>query len=109
MKKAIPKESEIQNACCEYLALRKHFFWRQNNTPVFDSAKRVFRAMPKYALKGIPDIIVIANAGFVVFLEIKRPKAKQSEDQLIFEERCKKIGCEYHVITDVIQLKEIGL
>jgi len=65
--------------------------------------------MPKYALRGIPDVIVITDGGYVVFLEIKRPKAKQSPDQLIFEKRCIEKGAEYHVITSVEQLKPLGL
>lgn len=111
MKKLIPKESEIQNAVCEYLALRKYFFYRSNNIPISDlrNGKRFFRALPKYAVKGVPDITIITDGGFVCFLEIKRPGAKQSSEQKDFEKRCKVIGAEYRVITSVDQLKEIGL
>lgn len=108
-KTKTPLEKDIQNAVCEYLTIKRRFFWRQNTSPVFDKTRGAFRAMPKYSLKGVPDIIVIGDGGFVVFLEIKRPRARQSEDQLLFEERCKKVGAEYHVITDVSQLKELGL
>lgn len=108
-KTKIPLEKDIQAACCQYLELRKHFFWRQNTAPTFDTTRQVFRAMPKYALKGVPDIIVVTDGGYVVFLEIKRPRAKQSPEQVVFEERCKKLGAEYYVVTDVSQLKTIGL
>lgn len=109
MKKLL--EKDIQNAVCEYLALKKHFFWRQNNTPVSDmrNGQRFFRAMPKYALKGVADIIVITDGGFAIFLEIKQPKAKQSIEQKEFQLNCVGLGAEYHIITSVDQLKEIGL
>lgn len=107
--KRIPLEKEIQLACCQYLELKKHFFWRQNTAPTFDVTKQTFRAMPKYALKGVPDIIVVTDGGYVVFIEVKRPKAKQRPDQIEFEKRCKEVGAEYYVISDVTQLKEIGL
>lgn len=102
-------EKDIQNACCEYLALKKHLFWRQNTTPVYDATKKAFRAMPKYSLKGVADIIVITDGGFAVFLEIKVPKGRQSDDQKLFEKRVKEKGGEYYVVTNVAQLKEIGL
>lgn len=105
-------ESSIQNAVCEYLSLKKHFFWRQNTAaiPIFDSSGGVrFRSLPKYALRGVPDIIVITDGGYAVFLEIKRKNGKQSEDQKQFQSFCIAKGAEYHIITDVNQLKEIGL
>ena len=108
-KTKIPLEKDIQLAVCQYLELKKRFFWRQNTAPTFDVTRQVFRAMPKYALKGVPDIIVVTDGGFVVFLEIKRPRGKQSPEQVAFEERCKKLGAEYHVITSVDQLKPLGL
>lgn len=109
MKKKIPLEKDIQFACCQYLELKRHFFWRNNTTPIYDPTRQAFRAMPKYALRGVADIIVIADGGKAVFLEIKRPGGKQSEDQIIFEERCTQVGATYAVITDVEQLIALGL
>jgi hypothetical protein len=109
VKKRIPLESEIQSVICDYLALRKHLFWRSNNIPVFDKTRGSFRAMPKYSMPGLADITVITDGGFSIFLEVKRPKGKQSPDQIEFERLVKKKGGEYYLITDVMQLKEIGL
>lgn len=102
-------EKDIQLAVCDYLSLKRHFFWRQNTAPVFDKQRGVFRSMPKYALKGVPDIIVVTEGGYIVFLEIKRPGGKLSEGQVTFRDRCKEKGAEYHVIDNLDQLKEIGL
>jgi hypothetical protein len=103
-------EMAVQNAVCEYLALKKHFFFRMNNTPISDirNGQRIFRAMPKYGIKGLPDIQVLTDGGFTVFLEIK-DKSKQSDDQKEFERRCKEVGCEYHIIRSIDDVQEIGL
>lgn len=94
---------------CEYLALKKRFFWRQNTTPMFDPKFGGYRAMPKYAMKGVPDIIVVTDGGYVVFLEVKRPNGKLSPDQVVFQALCKKFGAEYHIVWSIEQLKELGL
>jgi hypothetical protein len=103
------KETDAQRAICDYLALKRHFFWRNNNTPIFDAGKMVFRAMPKYTMKGIPDIIVIDKTGHFIGLEVKGPKAKLSEDQEAFRERCKANGAEYYLVRSIDDVKEIGL
>lgn len=70
-------------------------FWRQNNLPVFDFLTKTYRSMPKYALKGVPDIIVILPGGRVSFIEVKRHPAKQSPEQVIFQKRVEALGCKY--------------
>lgn len=111
MKTSTPNtlESDIQRQVCDYLALKHHFFWRGNNTPIYDSANKRFRAMPKYAPQGLPDIQIITDGGFTVFLEIKRKGGKQSDNQKEFEQKCKDKGAEYYLITDLKQVIELGL
>ena len=113
IKKAEPLEKDIQNAVCEYLERRGHFFYRQNNTPIFQktgASSGFFRAMPKWSLKGIPDIIVIGKeCGTFIGLEIKRPSGKQSPEQKLFQQRCIQNGAEYYIIRKVDDLIEIGL
>lgn len=101
-----PKESEIQLAICDYLALKRYFFWRQNTTSVFDATKKVFRALPKYAMRGVPDICVLWNGKFIG-LEVKRPKGKQSEGQIEFELGSKKAGAEYYVVTSLDDVRKV--
>lgn len=102
------KETDIQRALCDYLARRRHFFWRNNNTPIFDPKRQTFRALPKYGLLGRPDIEVIKD-GFYIGLEVKREKGKQSDSQKKFEQMVKEAGGEYHVVRSIDDLKEIGL
>jgi len=100
------KETDIQKAVCDYLALKKYFFWRQNNNPIY-SQGRMF-AMPKYSMHGVPDIILIKD-GFFIGLEIKTSTGKQSEHQKEFQRKCKENGAEYYVIKSLEDIKEIGL
>lgn len=67
--------------------------------------------MPKYALKGVPDIIIVHRRSFIG-LEVKRPGNRQSEDQETFQRRVESSGGFYYVVTcleDVIKaIKEIN-
>lgn len=111
LKKQEPKESEIQSAVCEYLQLKRHFFWRNNTMGVQRTGLngRMFWTNNKYSMKGVPDIIVLTSGGYAVFLEIKRPSGRLSPEQEIFKKKCNDIGCEYYRITSVDQLPVIGL
>jgi hypothetical protein len=103
------KESDVQRQICDYLACKKHFFWRQNTTPIYDPTRKSFRRMPKYSMKGVADIVVITDGGYAVFLEIKKKGSYQSPDQKEFQRRCEEKGCEYYVVRDLSELTEIGL
>jgi len=114
IKKAEPLEKDIQNSICEYLSLKKHFFWRQNNTPIAQGNGHggyFFRAMSKYALKGVPDIICFdkTGTGIAIFLEVKRPSGKQSVEQKTFENLARGVGAEYYVVRSIDDLIQIGL
>lgn len=90
-------EKDIQRQICEWLELKKFFFWRSNNIPVFgrsnDGTKR-FRALPKYTPRGLPDIIVIC-AGKFYAIEVKRPGQKLRLEQSEFKIKCFKHGSNY--------------
>lgn len=107
------KESDIQNAICDYLALRGYFFWRQNTIPptYFKDGARQFRRMPKHSMNGVPDIILIGPQGDGRFmgLEVKRPVGKISLAQYEFEKLCEIAGAEYHVVRSVDDVINLGL
>lgn len=107
-----PLEKDIQRNICEYLFDLKHYFgWRQNNTPIFqmDKGKARFRSMPKYSIKGVPDIILMLKDGRIVFIEVKREKGVLSSDQVLFQEKCLKLGFEYLVAKSLDDVIEYGL
>jgi hypothetical protein len=101
-------EKDVQSAILDYLAIKHYFFWRSNNTPIFDSKRQIFRGMPKYALHGTPDIIVIHNGKFIG-LECKSDKGKQSESQIKFQKGCIDAGGTYAVVRSIDDVQAIGL
>ena len=102
MKKLPEKETDIQLAICEYLALKQRFFWRQNSIPptFMKNGQMQFRRMPKYSINGVPDLIVLCRGTFIG-LEVKRPGGRQSAHQFVFERKCKEAGCEYYIVESV--------
>lgn len=100
-------ENNVQNAICEYLERRRHFFFRVNTVGVYDSVRKIHRNLPKYVKKGTPDIILIKGGKFYG-LEVK-DKGVQSEDQRRFEIACKIAGGEYHVVRSIDDVQKIGL
>ncbi len=60
-------ETQIVSEICEELKANNLFFWRSNNVPVMG------RAMPKFAIKGLPDIFVVVATLFIA-IEVKRPE-----------------------------------
>lgn len=92
-------EGAVQLAICEYLDLKRYFFWRQNNTGVYDPKTKRFRRLPKYAIKGVSDIIVV-HKGRVIFLEVK-DKSSQSEYQKNFEKNIIKNDLEYYLVRSI--------
>ncbi len=105
-----PKESEIQLSICEYLAARKHFYWRQNTAPTIQKSNGgwAFRKMPKHSLKGVPDIILV-HVGRPYFLEVKRPGTYQSPDQKAFQQRAEEAGALYAVVRSIEDVQALGL
>lgn len=102
------KESDIQRAICDYLALKKVFFWRNNNTPIYDGQSKRYRAMPKYAMHGLPDIIVIRDGRFIG-IEVKREDGNLSEHQMEFARACVLNGGEYIIARSIDDVQKIGL
>jgi hypothetical protein len=101
-----PRESEIQSSICDYLALRKHFFWRQNTAGMYRDGR--FFSLPKYSMRGVPDLIVV-HIGRPYFLEVKRPGSKQSLDQIEFQRQAEKAGALYAVVRSIDEVQQLGL
>jgi len=142
-------EGKLQNQICEYLDREDYFnatwirddnkalslkhmpnpefkgiFWRQNVAPTIKkmpNGQTVFRKMPKYALSGIPDIIVIKRMidiaeikdepteiiwGAFLGIEVKKPGGKQSDWQKAFQNYCPG---EYILATSLDDIKAAGL
>lgn len=108
-KTATPLEKDVQNTICEYLKLHNYFFWRNNNTPIFgknNGGKMTYRAMGKYAMKGLPDIIIIFKGKFIG-IEVKRQgiNALRPEQQA-FQDTCIAHGAIYLVVHSLEELTD---
>jgi hypothetical protein len=58
-------------------------------------------------LAGASDLIVITPNGKLIFVELKTDTGKQSDKQIDFENRVKKLGFEYHLIRSIDEFKII--
>lgn len=109
-RKQLPKETklkerDIQHQCVEWFRAN-HPNWIIFSCP--NEAARTRFSVYEYsgALRGAPDIIVAMPCG-VVFIEFKTKYGKQSEEQISFEERCKKLGIGYYVCRSLDEFKNI--
>lgn len=103
-----PLESKVQREIMDWLHAKGVYFWRSNNTPIFDVRTKRHRAMPKYSKKGLPDIICIEPGGKILGIEVKRPGSNRLS---IYQQEIKagweSIGARYEVcrcIDDVEKL-----
>lgn len=101
-------ENDIQNAILQYLELKRHCFWRQNTTAIYDPKRGIHRKPPPYALNGVSDIVLIKN-GLAIFLEVKKPEGRQSPSQKTFEQKVTNAGAEYHVVRSIEDVQALGL
>jgi len=61
----------------------------------------VFRVPPSlYGQKGLCDLIAVKN-GITVFIEVKTPRGKQTEDQKVFEMKLQQAGGIYILARSV--------
>jgi hypothetical protein len=65
--------------------------------------------MPKHAMKGVPDIILIKEGGQFVGLEVKRPGGAASPEQLDFQRHAKERGAAYHIVRSIDDVQSLGL
>ena len=105
------KETEAQAAILDYLRLRGHFCFRVNQVPatfIDKHGARQFRKFSTYAMKGVPDIVLIHDGRFYG-IECKSATGKQSPDQVEFARKCIKAGGEYVLARSIEDVQRAGL
>ena len=102
------KETDVLHSICDYLTVKKHYFWRNNTIPVFSKNNNAFIRMPKYSRTGLPDIIIIRD-GFIIGLEVKTEKGRQSPNQVQCQKDWKEAGAEYWVVRSIDEVQILGL
>jgi len=101
-------EGETLNAICDYLALKRYFFYRNNNAAIFDPTRKTFRSMPKHARHGVPDIIVVKD-GKYIGIEVKTEKGRPSDHQLEFGRDLILAGGMYVIARGIEDVQRVGL
>lgn len=101
-------ENEVMNAVCLYLKAKGYFFWRQNNQAVYDPTKKIFRRKPKFALNGVPDILMIKD-GRLIGIETKTKSGRLSQNQKEVKEKFFENGASYIMVQEINDLIERGL
>ena len=99
-------ESSVMDAVCEYLHMMGYFFFRVNNVGVYDPVKKIHRKLPKWAIKGVSDLIVVWR-GQTFFIELKAPKGKLSPDQEAFQASVENNDGDYHVVRSVEDIQQL--
>lgn len=84
------KENKVQAAILKYLKEQGIFCWRQNNHPTYDHKLQKYRAHT--GLRGVPDILGILPDGRFLGVEVKQKAGVISSDQLLFINRCNRLG-----------------
>lgn len=101
-------EGEVLAAVCEYLTLKGYLFSRTNNAPIFERSRGVFRSLPKYTLKGWPDICLVRNGKFYG-IEVKSETGKLSPEQAELGRQIIHNGGEYVVVRSIEDVQRAGL
>lgn len=105
MKQAKVSEKDIQKAIIEYLGYKKVFFYR-NNSGAF---KRDDGHFYRFGALGSPDIVCVIASQYIG-IEVKAPKAKQSDHQKAFQQALEVAGGKYilaYSLDDVINSLEV--
>lgn len=98
-------EKHLVNQFIMFLKATGYFVWRQNNTPIFDRRKNLFRRMPTHTPRGIPDIVGMTKDGRFLSVEVKLPGGVQSDFQLQFEAETKRSGGIYILARSLEELE----
>ena len=101
-------ENDVLQMVCQYLRYRNRFFYRNNNIPVWDTQKKLYRRASKWTPRGLPDIIVV-YLGQYIGLEIKGPYGVVSPEQQAIGDALWDAGARWYVVRDIEDVKKIGL
>lgn len=97
-------EAEIKRQICEWLELKRCFFWVQRSSGMM----RGKAYSSRYTKTGVPDILGVWN-GQMIGIEVKRPGGRVSDDQAEFLTALNKaggIGLVAYSLEDVIKTLE---
>lgn len=120
-------EAQVKQACEHYLTTAQNqgkLWYTRLNAGDFIETRGGSRRRIKGAGAGTADFVVIQKGqvhleylgkkhgpevpiSFVIFVECKSTKGKQSPEQVEFEALVKKINCQYVIVRGVEELQEV--
>lgn len=100
------EETRIQYHIVRYLHLRDLTVYHVPNERQ-SSAQAMGRLISIGLLPGAPDLVVHVGGGKILYLEVKAPKGRLSENQKRFAARCDRDGVPYHVVRSVEDTEKI--
>lgn len=106
VQKQKQSERDIQRTICDWLTLKRIFWYRQNSGAMagtHNGKRRFFR----FGWPGAPDIIAVID-GRYVGIEVKSTKGCQSQAQFHFQKSLEKAGARY-ILARSIEDVERGL
>jgi len=101
-------ETQLQNAICDYLALRKHFYTRINTAGIYSVKRQSFLKRSQHSRNGMSDILAV-HVGVPYFLEVKTPTGTQSAEQKLFQKDVEKAGGIYAIVRSIEDVQKLGL
>lgn len=105
----IPLEDTIQGAICDLLRLKAHprLLWWHVPNGLPSSARAVARFIRLGMRPGVPDLSLVLPGGRGAFLEVKRPSAKLSLEQMMFGTECVSLGIPWAVVRSSEEAEKI--
>lgn len=91
-------EKEIQFEIIKYMRRCGYVCGKTKTTGIYDPTRRNFRK-DHYSFVGFPDLTAFVPK--LVFIEVKRPKQKQTEPQELFQSMCERVGIPYILATSI--------
>lgn len=119
-------ESNLQEQICNYLSMicrRWEFIYFSVPNEAWGAGRRKkklsgaeYNKINQFKKMGMtPGVsdLIIGHNGKMYCMELKSPKGKQSENQIIFEKNCHRAGVEYRIVRSLEEctavLKEWGV
>ena len=97
-------EHDIQTAIIQYLTVMGFFVWR-NNSGMIAVGEGKYRRMIKMGVAGLPDVFAL-KGGVLYGIEVKRPKGKPTDLQLMQIQALNKHGAKAFIAHSVDEVVE---
>jgi len=100
-------EAKIQYQICEYLQLRRLYFFSIANEAAGRSRIAQMQLVSMGLRAGVADLEVWLPDGVTLYLEVKTATGRQSPRQKKFQERCEQHGRAYHIVRSVEDVERV--